>query len=319
MSGDRRLRTPQQSSPLLEVVLAWTSELPTLYRRVFRIGHALRMKWKNQNDKLMLDDITPVLLTYNEAANIARTLSRLTWAKDIVVVDCGSDDDTLTILAKFPQVRIFSRPFDTHCNQWRYAVHETAISTPWILRLDADYQLSNELVQELSALHPRADVSAYRIAFDYAIFSQRLISSLYPSNTILLRMGRFLIWDNGHTEGWTVEGEVETLNARVVHDDWKPTDRWLIAQSRYMSRELERISNKPIGLKDWFRRRPPLMPIAVFLYCLFAKGLIFNGKAGVFYALQRLVAEAILSLMLLEQKLRKKIGLQSKRGWKRDD
>jgi hypothetical protein len=46
------------------------------------------------------------------------------------------------------------------------------------------------------------------------------------------------------------------------------------------------------------------MPIVVFLYCLFGKGLIFNGRAGIFYALQRMVSEAVLSLLLLEEKLR---------------
>ena len=46
------------------------------------------------------------------------------------------------------------------------------------------------------------------------------------------------------------------------------------------------------------------MPVCAFLYCLFGKGLIFSGRAGVFYALQRLVAEAVLSLMVLEQRLR---------------
>jgi hypothetical protein len=45
--------------------------------------------------------------------------------------------------------------------------------------------------------------------------------------------------------------------------------------------------------------RPPLMPIGVFLYCLFVKGLVLNGRAGIFYALQRMYAEAVLSLMVL--------------------
>jgi len=40
------------------------------------------------------------------------------------------------------------------------------------------------------------------------------------------------------------------------------------------------------------------------LYCLFGKGLILNGRAGLFYALQRMVAEAVLSLMVLEEELR---------------
>ena len=48
------------------------------------------------------------------------------------------------------------------------------------------------------------------------------------------------------------------------------------------------------------------MPVAVFLYCLFGKGLIMNGRAGIFYALQRMVTEAVLSLFILEAKLRQR-------------
>jgi len=252
----------------------------------------------------MLEQITPVLLTYNEGANIGRTLSSLTWAKDIVVVDSVSTDATLAIVAKFPQVRVFSRRFDTHAAQWRYAVHETAIVTPWVLRLDADYQVTAALVEEMARLDANAPVNAYRIAFDYAIFSHKLVTSLYPANTILLRMDKFSVWDRGHTEAWTVERPVGTLDARIVHDDWKTIDLWLSSQGRYMKRELERVSAGKTGLRDRLRMTPPLMPIAAFLYCLFGKGLIFNGRAGLFYALQRLVAEAILSLMVLEEKLR---------------
>jgi glycosyltransferase involved in cell wall biosynthesis len=75
----------------------------------------------------MLDQITPVLLTYNEGENIGRTLSRLRWAKDIVVVDSGSTDGTLNILTAFPNLRVFKRRFDTHAKQWRYGVEETQL------------------------------------------------------------------------------------------------------------------------------------------------------------------------------------------------
>jgi len=47
----------------------------------------------------------PVLLTYNDEQNIARTLSHIRWVKDIVVVDSGSTDATLAIIAKFPNRR----------------------------------------------------------------------------------------------------------------------------------------------------------------------------------------------------------------------
>src|SRR5215475_5453179 len=101
---------------------------------------------------LMLNEITPVLLTFNEAANIGRTLSCLEWAKDIVIVDTGSTDETTSIVARFPQVRLFHREFDTHGNQWRYAIEETGINTNWILRLDADYLVTETLITELSHL-----------------------------------------------------------------------------------------------------------------------------------------------------------------------
>jgi glycosyltransferase involved in cell wall biosynthesis len=254
----------------------------------------------------MLSQITPVLLSYNEERNIGRTLSLLTWAKDIVLVDSGSTDRTLEIAKGFLNVRVFKRRFDTHANQWRYAVQETQITTDWILRLDADYQVGKALLTELSSLQADASINAYYIAFDYAIFSRKLVSSLYPKNTILLRQGCFSIADRGHTEVWNVQGPIAPLSARIMHDDWKSTTQWLNGQAQYMERELEWLSRRKRGLTRWLRLRPPLMPIAMFLYCLFAKGLIINGHAGIYYVLQRTIAEAILSMMLLERELRRR-------------
>jgi len=253
----------------------------------------------------MLDHVTPVLLTHNEAQNIARTLSNLLWAKDIVVVDSGSTDGTLEVVQSLPKVRVFKRSFDSHGNQWRYAVEETQIATDWILRLDADYQVSDALIADIAALDPNAPVSAYSVSFDYAVFSHKLMASLYPPKTVLLRKGRFSVRDRGHTEAWNVDGPVAKLRGTIVHDDWKPTGQWLIGQVRYMQRELSFLQMDKTGLSRWLRLRPPLMPIAVFLYCLLGKGLLFNGRAGIFYALQRMITEATLSLMVLEEKLRK--------------
>lgn len=49
----------------------------------------------------MLPDITPLILTFNEAPNIGRVLERLTWAKRIVVLDSFSTEETLDIVKSF--------------------------------------------------------------------------------------------------------------------------------------------------------------------------------------------------------------------------
>ena len=43
-----------------------------------------------------------------------------------------------------------------------------------------------------------------------------------------------------------------------------------------------------------------ISPLVVFLYCLFIKGCVFDGRAGLYYALQRMLAEALLSLRILD-------------------
>src|SRR5215211_1901144 len=109
----------------------------------------------------MLDQITPLILTYNEAPNIARTLTSVSWAKDFVVVDSFSNDDTVKIARSFPRVRVFQRTFDCHRNQWEFELRETGIATPWVLALDADYLVSNELTNELEKLRPSVETAGY--------------------------------------------------------------------------------------------------------------------------------------------------------------
>jgi glycosyltransferase involved in cell wall biosynthesis len=71
-----------------------------------------------------LDLITPLILTYNEAPNIDRTLRPLSWAKEVIVIDSGSTDETLAICKKFQNVRIVIRPFDNHTAQWNFGLQQ---------------------------------------------------------------------------------------------------------------------------------------------------------------------------------------------------
>ena len=119
----------------------------------------------------MIANITPLILTFNEAANIARTLECLAWAQDIVVVDSHSTDGTLEILAEHPRVRVFSRVFTTHAEQWNFGLEQTSIGAEWILALDADYVLSEALIFEIRCLEDRADTGGYQAGFTYCVSS----------------------------------------------------------------------------------------------------------------------------------------------------
>lgn len=90
---------------------------------------------------MKLEQITPVILTYNESSNIERSLKQLFWAKTIVVIDSYSEDETLKILSDYKQVQLFQRIFDNHTNQWNYGIEK--VTTKWVLSLDADYILSD--------------------------------------------------------------------------------------------------------------------------------------------------------------------------------
>lgn len=249
----------------------------------------------------MLDQITPLILTYNEAPNIARTLTSVSWAKDIVVVDSFSDDDTIEIAKSFPTVRVFQRAFDSHRSQWQFGLKETGITTPWVLALDADYVLSDELISELESLQPDPATAGYRANFVYCINGKKLQSGIYPPVTVLYRREAASYIQDGHTQRVALEGPVENLRAPVFHDDRKSLKTWFNAQARYTELEAQKLRSADraeLNFPDRLRRWRIVMPPAMFVYCLIIRRGILDGRAGFYYAFQRAMAELMLSQRL---------------------
>ena len=254
----------------------------------------------------MLAKITPVILTYNEAANIGRSLERLTWASEVVIVDSHSTDDTVAIARGFPNVRVVQRPFDTHSRQWRFAVEETGIASDWVLRLDADYMVEPALRDEIAALRPDPATAACEIAFTYCIEGRPLRASLYPALPVLFRRGRGRFEQDGHTEKLRIDGPVVKLSQRLLHDDRKSLERWLQSQARYQAQEADKLLDRPWSQLSWpdrIRRTRLLGPLAVLVHCLVVKRLVFDGTAGLLYTAQRVTADIILSMQLLRRDL----------------
>jgi len=256
----------------------------------------------------MLADITPVIITYNESPNIRRALERLTWARRVIVVDSESTDETAAIVKSFPNAELIVHRFVSLAAQWNFAVRETGIETGWLLRLDADYILDDDLIEELAKLDPPSDVGAYAVNFVYCIYGKRLRASLYPTSYKLFRRGQVSFVQDGHTERPEFTGRGVVLEGHVCHDDRKPVSRWLSSQDKYMAAEAQKLSEAQtlnLDMIDRLRKYPAIAWLVVFFYCLFGKRLILDGRAGIYYALQRTTAEIILALNVLDKQLRR--------------
>lgn len=252
--------------------------------------------------------ITPLVLTFNEAANIDRTLMRLRWADRVVVVDSHSTDDTVARCAAYSNVQVVQHPFEGHAAQWNFALAQ--VQTEWVLTLDADYCLSDELVTELAGWQPEPTVSGYMTAFTYCIFGRRLAASLYPPRLTLFRRSQGTYVIEGHTQQLRLPGEVRQLRGRILHDDRKSLDRWFKDQLRYSELEARYLSDTPptgLRFQDRIRRRGVLAPLAVGPYVLVVHRLVLAGWPGWYYALQRTAAEVLLSLRLVEQRCRLRV------------
>lgn len=249
-----------------------------------------------------------MILTFNEEANIGRTLDKLTWARRILVIDSGSTDRTAEIVARYPQAEIVRRDFDSAAGQCNFGL--TRVATDWVLSMDADYVLSDELIAEISALRPAPASKGYRARFVYRIFGRSLRGSLYPGRTVLYRRADARYVDEGHTQRVIVAGDVSPLAAPIYHDDRKPLARWIGSQARYAALEAGYLIGRKDRLDLMDRLRLALLPapFVVLIYTLIVRRCLFDGWPGWYYTLQRVGAEILLALEILDRRLRSRAG-----------
>jgi hypothetical protein len=121
--------------------------------------------------------------------------------------------------------------------------------------------------------------------------------------------------DEGHTQQLRVKGKLAKFKGKIWHDDRKPLNRWFQSQVRYSEIEAaylqhgagsmeEGAGRAELNRVDKMRKWMIVVPLAMPIYLLLVRGLIFDGRNGWYYAFQRTVAEIMLSLRLLEAKLR---------------
>jgi glycosyltransferase involved in cell wall biosynthesis len=268
--------------------------------------------------------ITAVVLTFNEETNLRECLAHLAWADETVVVDSGSTDGTLK-LAKSMGARICQSTWRGFASQRNWALDNAEIETDWVLFVDADERITNDLRDEILSSTRSGSADAFYLCFKVILLGKWVKrSALYPVwHPRLLRrnVGRFKDSHTGHGETWEICGRIGYLREPYLHFSFsKGFTQWFEKHNRLSSYEaasaVQLISEVKWQelLSALFSRHPqnrrqalrivsyhiPGWPFARFLYQLLARGGFLDGTAGWIYCSLYLVYEIMIRSKLAE-------------------
>ncbi len=261
--------------------------------------------------------IACVVLTYNEEANLAACLESLRGVvHELWVVDSGSRDATLAI-AKQYGAQIFEHPFETHAQQWRWALEHLPITQEWILGLDADQRITAELREELAALFSSPervkDVDGFFIKRRQVWRGRWIKHGTYYPKYLLKLFRKTRVQMDAHDlmdHHFYVNGATQNLQHDLVEENFKENDLqfWiekhnryakLLAQEEFLKRQRAHetlIRANFFGNPDertlWLKQRWYAMPLYVRPFLYFCYRYIFrlgflDGKQGfLFHFLQ---------------------------------
>ncbi|WP_396152613.1 glycosyltransferase family 2 protein [Flavobacterium sp.] len=164
----------------------------------------------------MKHKISIFIITYNEAHIITKCLEKLKTFDEIIVVDSGSTDATVSICESFG-AKVISHKFENFGLQKQLALEQTAHN--WVLSLDADEVLSDALISEIHNINHGENVKAYTIprthiflnkVFKYGAESKRPILRLFDKN-----FGKFT--PNKVHETIEINGVIGKLQQEMLH------------------------------------------------------------------------------------------------------
>ncbi len=253
-------------------------------------------------------------------------LESVAWSDDIVVFDSFSSDRTVEI-AKTAGVRVVQRKFDNYAAQRNAAMNEVEYKNPWILMIDADERVPQELKAEIEQLLSNGDrgITLYRTRRKDFLFGRWLRrSSGYPTwFGRFFRTGKVTVKREVNEEYYT-DSKIGYLREHFIHYPFsKGIAFWFERHNRYSSMEAEAIVKEvqdKLRFKDLFSSDPiirrkflkqlafhlPFRPFVVFCYLYFVKLGFLDGMPGFTYCRLRAIYEYMIDLKVKEIQLRKK-------------
>ena len=251
------------------------------------------------NSKLLI-----AVLTKDEEANISACLgSALPLKCPMLVVDSGSTDKTVEIAESMGAETAF-HPFESFARSRNWILDNYGAGYDWILFLDADERISDELAVELESLGPPGPEGpfGYYIPRRFYFLGKHLRYGRSKGYKVLRLVNppRSRVAEHTRSFEYTrVDGPVGVLSGAMIHEDRKPLSDWIIKHDFYSTREAEdelagmgrRIpaasENRKAALLNSLMVRvvPPLArPFLIFVYSYFFKLGFLDGREGFIYA-----------------------------------
>lgn len=275
----------------------------------------------------MNNNITVLILTYNEAENIEQCLNSIIgWAQKILVIDSGSSDGTLEILKKF-DVTVKSNKFINFSTQRNFALSQLDPEyNGWVLFLDADEYLTAEIKSEITLSILNSKYTNYFLNRKFYWQGKWIKRGYYPCNIIrLFKNGCAKCEDRAVNEHLVVSGETGYIDEPFVHKCNKPISYWVekhIIRAKLEAAELSiqhqgepqlKLSNNRVQTKRWIRiniwQNLPIFirPFLLFFFRLFVQGGILDGRRAFgYHFLQTLWFTMLIDIFYLDGKIRRK-------------
>jgi glycosyltransferase involved in cell wall biosynthesis len=161
------------------------------------------------------------IITLNEAAHIGAAIDSVTWADEVIVVDCGSTDGT-TDIARAKGATVLHRDWTGWVDQKNFAADRAA--NDWIFSLDADERvpapLAGEIRELLSGNPPLHGYRVPRLTFHLGQWIRT--TDFYPDYQTRLYDRRAARWRGKYVhESVTVDGEVGVFRHALEHRSFR--------------------------------------------------------------------------------------------------
>lgn len=188
-------------------------------------------------------NLSVIILTYNEEIHIRRCLENVkTFATKVYVIDCYSTDRTVDIATELGAEVVKHKWPGNQAEQFNWALDNLDIKTNWILRLDADEYVSDELLEEMNKKLPHLSkqVSAVVLPLGRA-FLGRILKHGIVNGIKMIRLFRaervryeVRLMDE-HLK--VLEGEIVSFNGKFIDDNRDSLKHFIDKHNNYSSRE----------------------------------------------------------------------------------